>query len=92
MRDGSDIQRLIAERHGAQRARLGWDLAALEREYVLLEEGTEAAVRAAVPGPTSETDQVALDAALAMLHRLLGRAAEVSRAGFRAARAAPGWK
>src|SRR5438105_322303 len=33
--DGTEIQRLIADRHGAQRARVGWSAAALRYEYRL---------------------------------------------------------
>lgn len=36
--DGSDIQNFIAERHGAQRARLGWDEAEVRREHYVLRE------------------------------------------------------
>ncbi len=85
MRDGSDIQRLIAERHGAQRARLGWGRSALEREFVLLDEGVEAAVREVIPAPAAAADGAALEAALTVLRRFLARAAAVSRAAFLAA-------
>jgi PAS domain S-box-containing protein len=36
MRDGSEIQRNISERHGVQRYRLGWGEDALKREYQIL--------------------------------------------------------
>ena len=36
MRDGTDIQRLISERHGIQRQRLGWREDALKKEFELL--------------------------------------------------------
>ena len=39
--DGTDIQRLIAERHGAQRARLGWSEAAIRREHQIIREEVE---------------------------------------------------
>ena len=46
MKDGSEIQRLISERHGEQRARLGWVDADLRREFALLREEVERTVRA----------------------------------------------
>ena len=39
--DGTEIQRLVAERHGAQRARLGWTSDALSREFEILREELE---------------------------------------------------
>ena len=38
LRDAADIQRMIAERHGAQRQRLGWSEDAVRREYRILQE------------------------------------------------------
>lgn len=82
LRDGSDIQRLIAERHGAQRARFGWSEEGLAREFELLrEEVTETVRRLAV-------DSDGADAAAGVLDRLLQRAGAVSRRGLRQARAA----
>ncbi len=45
LRDGTAIQRAIAERHGSQRARLGWSASELRREFVILREEVELAVR-----------------------------------------------
>jgi hypothetical protein len=45
MQDGVEIQRLIAERHGRQRARLGWQEEALERECEILGREVERALR-----------------------------------------------
>ena len=36
MRDTTEIQRVVAERHGVQRHRLAWNEAALSREFQLL--------------------------------------------------------
>jgi PAS domain S-box-containing protein len=85
MRDSSEIQRMIAERHGAQRYRLGWDEAALVREYDALRAVIEArlASRASL-GPEAATG------AWAILDGLIDRAREVSLRGFRhAAQTAP---
>ncbi|HEX2203942.1 MAG TPA: hypothetical protein VHG91_11615, partial [Longimicrobium sp.] len=73
MRDGSDLQRMLAERHGAQRARLGWSERALRREFTLLR---EAAAEAALAGD---------DAAAGVLARFLDRACEISVRGMRLA-------
>ncbi|MDB4882894.1 MAG: sensor protein [Gemmatimonadetes bacterium] len=43
--DGSDILRMLAERHGAQRQRLGWTSAALQREWQLLSDEVHRVVR-----------------------------------------------
>ncbi|HEX7240134.1 MAG TPA: ATP-binding protein, partial [Longimicrobiaceae bacterium] len=74
MKDGSEIQRTISERHGAQRARLGWDEGAMRREFALLREETERAVREEVPPPSPED----ADAALEVFFRLLEQAERVS--------------
>jgi signal transduction histidine kinase len=47
MRDGSEIQRVIADRHGRQRHALGWTAAELERDFEILGEEVAAAVHAA---------------------------------------------
>jgi PAS domain S-box-containing protein len=49
-RDGNDLRQLIASRHGVQRARLGWPPRAIEREYEILAEETEAAIRRCAAG------------------------------------------
>jgi signal transduction histidine kinase len=45
--DAVEIQRLIAERHGAQRQRLGWGESDLRREFMIVREEIELAVRKA---------------------------------------------
>lgn len=47
--DSMEIQRLLAERHGAQRARLGWTEASMRREFMIVREEVERVVRRAVP-------------------------------------------
>jgi len=59
VRDGSAIQRIVAQRHGAQRARLGWEEREVRREFVILSEELSAAVGRRLPtvgtGPSSES-------------------------------------
>jgi signal transduction histidine kinase len=45
--DAVEIQRLISERHGAQRQRLGWTESALRREFMIVREELEKVVRTA---------------------------------------------
>ena len=47
--DAIEIPRLVAERHGAQRARLRWTEAAVRREFMIIREELERVVRASVP-------------------------------------------
>ena len=49
LRDGSDIQRLVAERHGEQRARLGWGADELAREYRVVREEVDRLLAGAPP-------------------------------------------
>jgi hypothetical protein len=43
--DGAEIQLFVAERHGAQRARLGWTRDALQREWAILREEIDHLIR-----------------------------------------------
>src|SRR6185369_4414878 len=65
--DGTEIQRLVAERHGAQRARLGWTSSALHREWVVLADEIERAIRRRVRGVGEST----LAEALAIVKRFV---------------------
>ena len=68
--DAMEIQRLVAERHGAQRAQLGWTEAALRREFMIIREEVGQVVRRSVPpgGP------LRMDDALAAVNRFLDQA------------------
>jgi PAS domain S-box-containing protein len=81
LRDGSVIQRLIAGRHGAQRARLGWTEVELRREYAILREEIHAAVRRYTPRADGAAGARAMD----LIDHMLAQAAEESVAVFRGA-------
>ena len=51
--DAADIQRFLAERHGVQRARLGWSVEALKREFDIIHEEVCYAVGRAFPGESA---------------------------------------
>ena len=72
--DGSEIQRLVSERHGAQRARLGWTRAALTREWEILTEELERAIRRRLHG----APDTALHEALAIMRRFVEQGEELS--------------
>ena len=82
MRDGTEIQRLIAHRHGAQRARLGWTEEDLHREFQMLREILAPLVRR----QATHAEGVQMDDALGVLDRLLQQAEVVSVRGFHDAR------
>ena len=69
VRDGTVIQRIVGERHGRQRARHGFTVAEVRREYVLLREEVAAAVRRAAARAPDEAGPV--DEALAILARFV---------------------
>jgi signal transduction histidine kinase len=59
LRDGSAIQRTIAEYHGARRYAQGWDEAGVLRDHRILREEIERLVRADAPGsPRDAADAV----------------------------------
>jgi hypothetical protein len=75
MKDGSEIQRLISERHGEQRARLGWSEADLRSEFALLRQEVERAVGDELREEGAEAD---VGEALEVFARLLDVAERVS--------------
>ena len=81
LRDGTAILALIAERHGAQRARLGWPEAAVAREHALLAEVLDAAVRRLAE--VVDVDAAAAARALEVVTSLLAQAARLSVGGYR---------
>jgi signal transduction histidine kinase len=72
--DGAEIQRLVAERHGAQRARLGWTSVSLHRESAILIEEVERAVRRRI----HHVDEPTLKEAMSIVRRFVDQGDEVA--------------
>ncbi len=68
--DAVEIQRLISERHGAQRQRLGWSESALRREFMIVREEIELAVREA----SEFGDPLPVEDGVAVIGRFLDQA------------------
>jgi signal transduction histidine kinase len=68
--DAVEIQRLISERHGAQRQRLGWTESALRREFMIVREEVERAIRKA----SEFGDPLPVDDGIAVFGRFLDQA------------------
>ncbi|HEY6829800.1 MAG TPA: ATP-binding protein [Gemmatimonadaceae bacterium] len=73
--DGTEIQRLLAERHGAQRARLGWASDDLHREWQILDDEIERTLRRCANGVPAQT----IEESLTIVRRLNRQSAEASR-------------
>jgi len=80
--DGTEIQRLIAERHGAQRARLGWSVEGIRREYLLLREELVRVLRTRA----GSINNASLVEGLTILNRVIEQAEEVSVRSLQRAR------
>ncbi|HKR08229.1 MAG TPA: ATP-binding protein [Gemmatimonadaceae bacterium] len=65
--DAVEIQRLISERHGSQRQRLGWTESALRREFMIVREEVERTIRTA----SGFGDPLPVEDALTVLGRFL---------------------
>ncbi|MEO6526670.1 MAG: ATP-binding protein, partial [Gemmatimonadaceae bacterium] len=76
--DGSRIQRMITELHGAQRRRLGWTSALTEREFDYLADEAADALRRRAP----DHADLPVDDTVVLLRALLGEAKAIGRRGF----------
>ena len=74
--DSADIQRFVADRHGLQRARLGWTTEALAREHEILQAEIERAVRRCFSDPKCARQ---VDESLGVIRRYLEQSSETSR-------------
>jgi hypothetical protein len=80
LKDGSAIQRAIAEAHGVRRHAQGFDEAAVQRDHAILREEVERAVRGRLrPGSAD------VDAAVRVLMGLVDRAEAISVRAWRRA-------
>jgi signal transduction histidine kinase len=80
LRDGNAIRHEIACRHGEQRARLGWTIADVEREYAILREEISRVVT------RRSVDDRRVEGALELLQGLIAQAVASSVRAFRAPR------
>ena len=81
MRDGGDIQLLIANRHGAHRQGLGWKEDQLDREFDLLLEEVDRTLSSAYPDAKGPSHVPGRD----LVHGFLERGREESRRAYRRA-------
>ncbi len=72
--DAMEIQRLIAERHGSQRARLGWNESAMRREFMIIREELSRAIRDSV----ATIEGLSADEAMSSLSRFVDQAEYVA--------------
>jgi hypothetical protein len=79
LQDGTELQRLMAFRHGEQRARLGWSEDELRREFAALGQVMDQALRHRGVPP----------AAWSVVARFLGRAEDVATGSLCSARREP---
>jgi PAS domain S-box-containing protein len=80
LHDGHAIRNEIAERHGAQRCRIGWSVADIEREYDLLLEEIERAITI-----HSSVSEAQVGGAVELLAGLVAQSAAASVRGYREA-------
>ncbi|MFL5596021.1 MAG: hypothetical protein ACJ77S_01020, partial [Gemmatimonadaceae bacterium] len=80
--DATEIQRLISERHGTQRARLGWTESAMRREFMIVREELERVVQRGF----RQGRRLQVEDAVAVLERFIDQAEYVSVRALEAAR------
>jgi PAS domain S-box len=87
VRDSTAIQLVVSQRHGAQRARLGWSQQQVRRDFTILREELGAAIRRSAidcfPGPTPEARRGEAERSLELLREFVAIAERVSLESFR---------
>lgn len=78
LRDGTATQRTISERHGRQRARLGWGEDEVRREFGILREEVESALRRRLGAPPDEP----AEGAVSLVRDFIDRAEQASLTAF----------
>ena len=78
MQDGSDIQRMISERHGDQRRRLGWKPDEVRRQFEIVRDEVETLIRRDIAQRTDAD----IATALGIVKRLLDEAERVTLTRF----------
>ena len=85
MRDGSVLRKVVSERHGAQRKRLGWTEDELRREFEIVRSTVFTALRRVVRHTQEVAVQDQRRAAQTILAKLLDGAEQASLRGYRLA-------
>jgi len=80
--DATEIQRLVSERHGAQRARLGWTESAIRREFMIIREELERVVQRGF----RQGRRLQVEDAIAVLERFIDQAEYVAVRALEGAR------
>jgi PAS domain S-box-containing protein len=73
LRDSSEIQHMISDLHGRQRARFGWTRQAFSREFELVYQILESVIR----GECTDCDDDDIDTALRVIRRMLDAAEQI---------------
>ena len=79
--DATEIQRLVSDRHGIQRQRLGWNEAALRREFMIVREELERVVRSA----STDAEPLPVEDGIAVIGRFLDQSEYVAVRSLNAA-------
>jgi hypothetical protein len=82
--DAVEIQRLISERHGTQRQRLGWNESAIRREFMIVREELERVVRNA----SDHGDPLPVEDGITVIGRFLDQAEYIAVRALNAGRQA----
>jgi signal transduction histidine kinase len=85
----SEVQRLVAERHGARRARLGWSRETVAREWGILREEIDRAIRrhaATIPASAVNESLIVIERFIAQADQISGNALERERVEGQASR------